>query len=518
MKKVISIILIIIFTLITFSSCSNENNSKPITMAALGMPTVAIEGTNGDTWYATWLSDDEMMVQYNDGYGFAGTVGGHSGICKLYGTPEEFDKMYGENVNPVKEGDFIGTTYSSNLYEVDGVLYHTMVYEPWWQNPCMYKSYDKGVTWINYLGEENTLVPIDVLESTFPNPKFQYPIFVQYGKGGAAPSSDPGFDKADEYVYLFSPDVSDDYYWENYYLARIKREDLPKLDKTLFEFYIGGGADGMKNSSWVAWNEADDIKPMIETPVGATCASIYYNEKLGRYLMISGFSNSFANPQRNGFLQMWEAPHVWGPWTMIANESPDEKHGMFTTYTYFLPKFTSSDGTKSWMTCSGNMESNNYNLHFLEMYTTTEPVTKIELDTANLKNLETVSDETASAGKCITGFDNADSQVELKINVEKAGAYMINLQYKTNVERGLRSLNAYINSKQETIKMSQTGQYAEFGEVWGGYSIFAWFNKGENTITIKAEQDSERTQDVSLDCISYALYSTEPNSLPGCTP
>ena len=210
----------------------------PVTMAALGQKLV-VNGTNGDTWDSAWLANDTVYLQCNDATGFGDGDSRHDILCALTGSPEAPQTLSGVNLNPGTLGKFLGATYSTGLYEVDGVLYHNICYSS--QDPnnfrfyhtSIIKSTDGGATWKNYLGQLDTLPPDSLEQCVFADDRFGLVNFVKYGRGGAAPN----IDNAREYVYFVAPG----------YLARIKRTDLrllgeiaPEAFKAKIQYFKGG--------------------------------------------------------------------------------------------------------------------------------------------------------------------------------------------------------------------------------------------------------------------------------------
>src|SRR5512139_2415346 len=119
-----------------------EEPGKAITMAAFGHRILPASRTEGDTWDGAWLADDSVYLQFNDGMGFlrSGRRFVRNGIVELSGTPEDPSSLSGVNLNPGKHGSFLGDTYSTGIYEVDGILYQNLVYSI--QRPPYYLFYN----------------------------------------------------------------------------------------------------------------------------------------------------------------------------------------------------------------------------------------------------------------------------------------------------------------------------------------------------------------------------------------
>ena len=156
------------------------------------------------------------------------------------------------------------------------------------------------------------------------------------GADGAAPD----VDNARSFVYLCSGSAG-------YLLARGARTDLPKLDKTKIQFYMGG--DGLLESSWTNdISRSASLSTLLSAPAAMT-----YNEVLGRYILTSFSSDSFLQPPIESTLRVMEAPHPWGPWTLVLDENVNNEENDNLTWAFLMPKFTSSEGNKMWMSVAG---------------------------------------------------------------------------------------------------------------------------------------------------------------------
>lgn len=302
---------------------------SPVTMIGLGHKQAPNVNSVGDHWDSTWLANDKVYVMHDDGYGFGGTGGpfSHDGVCELTGNPESMPSVSGTNLNPGSLGNFLGGTYGTGIYEADGVLYHNICYSIQdpnnWQfyNCSIMKSTDGGANWINHLGQTNILPPNSSQDSMFPDNRWGFVNFVKYGKGGAAPN--PDVDNAQTYVYMYSLDCTNG---NGFYLARIRRSDLPSLDKTKIQFYKGGeGGDGMNDLNWT--NQISQSTPFTMIAGSIPCLSITYNPGLGRYILFTVTGNSWSNPPKESSFRAYEAPHLWGPWTPLLDENVNNKEG-----------------------------------------------------------------------------------------------------------------------------------------------------------------------------------------------
>lgn len=478
---------------------------NPITMAGFGHRQVQ-GGTEGDTWDSTWLANNNVYLQNNDGYGWgSGNTGRHDCISQLNGTPETPLSISGSNLNPGTIGNFLGGTYSTGTYEVDGVLYHNVCYSQqvpgaWvFHHTSIIKSTDGGATWTNHLGQTNTLPPDSATSSMFPDDRISDVDFVKYGQGGTSPN----IDNAQTYVYLFAPSKCPG---DDYYMCRIKRTDLPSLDKSKIQYYTGG--DGMSDSNW----SIDSSKAASIYHAVGQClpGGMVYNYGLQRYILTPANSDSWASPTVDSTLYILEAPQPWGPWTKVTEENVNNKEGDNLTWIYPMQKITSQGGQKMWMTASGR---NPYGLQFMPAYLTTQPVQTYEAENSILSGgtSTTTSKAGYSGSGYATGFTSVGSKSQFNVNATTAGAYIMKIRYNTNA---YQSINCYVNGSMiQTLKLGKSEQVYN---TWTDMTIFAWLQSGNNTVTF--QYDTGNTGNLNLDKLSLALYSTTSGSLPNCYP
>ncbi len=465
----------------------------PVTLAAFG-PRVITPGMTGgtlygDTWDGAWSSNGVLYLQHNDGVGFSGGAFVHDRICKLEGSPQVPSSLSGTNLNPGILGNSLSGSpcYSTGLYEVDGVLYHNVCYSQQipgayvFRNTSTLKSTDGGETWINHLGQTNTMPPDDASVCMFPGDNWGEVNFVKYGAGGAAPN----VDNAQSFVYLCSGAAG-------YLLARVARTDLPKLDKTKIQFYKGG--DGLLDSSWTNdISRSVSLSALLSAPAAMT-----YNEVLGRYILTSFSSDSFLQPPIESTLRVMEAPHPWGPWTLLLDENVNNEESDNLTWAFLMPKFTSSDGSKMWMSVAGRAP---YGLQFMPVHLTTEPVQMQEAENSAITGgFVTNATPGYSGAGYVSGMDAIGDKCDFTFKVAVAGQYILQVRYNTSA---YRNLGLYVNgSSRGQLKLGTSQQtYA----TWTDISLLTWLPGGANQITLQCDDNAGN---VNLDKVSLALYST----------
>ncbi len=470
-----------------------EAAGRAVTLAAFGPRVVTPSMTGatlyGDTWDGAWSSNGVLYLQHNDGVGFGGGAFVHDRICRLEGSPQVVSSLSGTNLNPGVLGQSLSGSpcYSTGLYEVDGVLYHNVCYSQ--QIPGAYvfhhtstlKSTDGGKTWINHLGQTNTMPPDDVNECMFPSDNWGEVNFVKYGAGGAAPD----VDRAQAFVYLCSSAAG-------FRLARVGRADLPKLDKTKIEFYTGG--DGLLD-----WNWTNDIaKSAPLSTLRSSPTAMTYNEGLGRYLMSSFSSDSFLQPPIESTLRVMEAPHPWGPWTLLLDENVNNEESDNLTWAFLMPKFTSSDGSKMWMSVAGRAP---YGLQFMPVHLTTEPVQMQEAENSAITGGFVATNTPGYSGSgYVSGLDAIGDKCEFAFVAAVAGQYLVQVRYNTSA---YRNLGFYVNGKGRGQLL--LGKSEQTYATWTDISLVTWLEAGTNRITLQCD---DAVGNVNLDKVSLALYST----------
>lgn len=450
--------------------------------------------------------------QHNDGVGFGSTFKSDR-ITKLNGTPNISGSVSGEDLNPGSLGNFLGATYSTSTYEVNGILYHIYCYSsqqpPNWvfNHSGILKSTDSGANWVNNVGQTNVLPANNDSSSMFPNDNMREMSFVKYGQGGVAPN----VDNAQTYVYLYSPSAS---FGNDFYLCRISRSDLPSLDKTKIQYYKGG--DGMNSANW-STNTADALSIYNDSnPSKTGPGSMIYNAGLGRYILTYGGGDCWASPQTESIVHIAEAEHTWGPWTKVLSDDLNNREKKILTWFMAMPKFTSDDGKKMWITTSGETKtkspwnSNQYKLQFKAMYLTNNTVQTYEAESASLTGTTTATTKAGyQSSGYVTSFDTINDKCQFNINVSTSGAYILKFRYNTQSNQ---QISCYVNGthKEDLLRGKTENDYM----TWCDYTMYTWLTSGNNTVAL--QYDSGDSGSLNLDNLKLALYSTVGDSLPGC--
>jgi hypothetical protein len=337
----------------------------------------------GDTWSTAWAEDDVLYVATDDTPGWNDALEASKGrnlAVNSFGTSTP-PGLVGALVNSMDAygyggqlGDDGASWKADGLVCVDGVLYLS-VSRHWYgkpetnnvqisKNSTIVKSDDYGSTWNS---EPPTGEPFP--SPMFPGPKFATPFFVQYDKDGAPPT--PVVDEADGYVYA----VSTDGYWDNgnaMHLGRVRRERLPDLDASQWEFYTGMENDTPRWQNGLAGLAA--AAPMLSAEGRCGQTAVHFIPGLKRYVMPQWSYPDLTARDFNVTHSIWEfyeAPHPWGPWTLFRRwDWPTEGF-----YNPTIPnKFIGSDGRSMWLLTTGDFmtydrppDTTKYTLYMMRM-------------------------------------------------------------------------------------------------------------------------------------------------------
>ncbi len=206
-------------------------------------------------------------------------------------------------------------------------------------------SDDRGQTWHN--------IP-DAHTPYFLGRNFAGLAFVGFGPGY---SNVPAW--LGDYVYAISNDES----WEcgsHVFLARAPRDKDRVLDRSQWEFYIGGAHAG--NPTW-SKDEAE-ARPILSDYGHVGHPTMTYNAPLRRFLLTFGSDvvpHSHATPRdfarahwhRQREFHLYEGPSPWGPWYLVHYDPCWE--GEHVAYLPQIPpKWITRDGLSGTLVFSGD--------------------------------------------------------------------------------------------------------------------------------------------------------------------
>ncbi|MCL2361632.1 MAG: hypothetical protein FWC73_07460 [Defluviitaleaceae bacterium] len=563
---------------------NSQSTSDKITLVGFGMPQVVPGG--GDTWQSAWMANDSLYVMNNDGFGIEPrnnntdsdafvTTYQHHAVVSMF--PPSFNPEHPETVADITDGrrivhptsstDFLhlhsqdihilneetqvlekfSHPYSTDIYEVDGVLYHIVIYSRqvpgnWgFAYSNLTRSLDGGRTWENFRGEIDTPLSPTWEDSFFPKGWGQV-TFVKYGRGGTAPD----VHLAQEYVYVFAwVDTAHraDTLPSGYNMARISRDALLEWNtssgngnvKNQFE-YLSFGLIRTEEDAKLAtddrfWvKDSSMAKPFFDE--GWT-TSIVYNHGLKRYFKTLFSSDSFQRPIIESTLHLYEASYPWGPWIRIHEEHMQAKADDNLAWFYMLPKFTSGDGMKMWASVSGAGTDNShvypdgrhgYTLQLMPVYLTCEP-THIICATGQMENglvKRTYNRYKNNSDLQITGLGGFKIGAYLSFTVAAPaeGEYIVNFDYHTTGIIGANdaspealteyrkqvfpSISLYVNDKY--CKQILLGRTVQVYSEWSTMSLFLKLKAGENTVTFKMNE-GDNGNDIVISSLTYAKYT-----------
>lgn len=186
--------------------------------------------------------------------------------------------------------------------------------------------------------------------------------FVNFGRANAG--------ARDEFVYIFGTDAAT--YWNdgpkappvNTYLARVAKTRL----RIHSEYQYFSGLDGRGDPIWHA--DAEQMQPIFtdrngnQAGCGGLCSrasaleEAVYNSGLKRYIGV-------AQADYLAQTSFYDAPQIWGPWTLISYNAIDTATGLGgwgnlgtaagdALGAHFVNAWTSADGQTMWATFSSN--------------------------------------------------------------------------------------------------------------------------------------------------------------------
>jgi hypothetical protein len=295
----------------------------------------------GDTYPITWASDGELYASSGDP-GWGGSIWGLD-IEKFSGMAPDYVIS---KVNDMV--DFTGWggwgAKPSGMISVKDVLYLAVqnlggkkppVYGDKSQNGTdahIFASRDLGRTWEP---DVQRLFPANVM---FKGPSFGGPAFINFGKNNA--------DARDEFVYAVSSDQ-----WDNgsrLTLGRVHQERILEADAWQWVAQV----DDQSGPEWTSdLNKAHAVlceDRFIGLP------EMVYVKAINRFLLLTWKFNEDFSPKDGSRLIVYDAPHPWGPFTLVHYEERWESAKM-NPYSPRIPlKWMVADGLSGWLQFSGS--------------------------------------------------------------------------------------------------------------------------------------------------------------------
>ncbi|MFB3893870.1 MAG: CBM35 domain-containing protein [Phycisphaerae bacterium] len=517
------------------AGCSDKPGGADITAAAFGdiydmsdgAPPIQKGGghndiVSGDTWYSTWAGDGTAYLIHDDGLGFD-NIGGlfaRNRLCRLDGDPNlSTDGFRGVNLNPGLLGNTLPghkaesewrKGYSTSIYEQDGVLYEIRHNRTKGDNMSPFvestiiKSTDGGRNWVNSLGEVNAPLPHKE-DAMFPAPPWTRLTFIQFGRGGAAPRAD----NADKYAYLTT----------GQYLARVPRDKLPDLNKDDYEYYKGGGLDGMLDSSWsrlpsegrpAVFHRLQDTGQEPDESHGVD--NVVYNAALRRYVATRESwyfaPGEGAHTTGKGRFIIYTSRRPWGPWQEVLSYGVWARAG----WNFLLcNKFTTPDGLKMWYVFCGEYKGDtwNYGFQYTPLHLSTGAVDRYEAESAALEGTSAESSYPSFSGSgYVGGFAKPGDRIRFSLNnVNGEGWHIVRVRY-TSPLANVRTLSVYVNGrKARRLKLSLNNSDYRPNENWTDRSDIYYLKHGANVLELR-QDEGDAAAGVLIDYIAVSRELT----------
>jgi hypothetical protein len=317
------VLLVLLTVTLPGVAASGESSSVPIVAVVPDLARLQKwDDMQGDTADPFWADDDNLYHFTCDGRGF-GQQPRNACFNKLTGP--DLLHLRGELVNAMDEYGKAGATEADGAtWKVcgqecmDGVFYAFVVrniygdksHDPLLRqtsfNASLIASRDRGLTWTRS-AKANYDSPM------WPGTRFGAPCFIHYGRNGGQVTRD----HANEFVYA----ISNNGFWnggDDFILGRVRRAELAKLNAADWAYYAGG--DGLADSSWTS--DLAKAKPILSQPAKLGWTAPTFIPALNRYLLVSWHVTPTLKKWFEPGLvtcDFYEAPHPWGPWTVVSS-------------------------------------------------------------------------------------------------------------------------------------------------------------------------------------------------------
>jgi Domain of unknown function (DUF4185) len=286
----------------------------------------------GDTFPMTWADDGEIYSSAGDP-NWGGKNDGLD-IEKFTGVPPNYTI---KRVNPMS--DYKGSggdgTKPSGMISVNGVLYlafqNLLGAKPPAQGPqahgkqgvmgkvsqhgtdaTIVSSHDHGLTWTPSIKDINTPM--------FPGNFFGGPAFVNNGRDNA--------NAPDDYVYAVSTDQWDN--GSNLRVGRVRADHI--ADQSTWEWITN-----ITDVSHPVWSgNLQQAVPVLKDDLRISMPDMVYIASIKRYILMTWSLKKPFSPLDGTELTIYDAPHPWGPFTLVHHEDIWESVDM-TPYCPRLP-------------------------------------------------------------------------------------------------------------------------------------------------------------------------------------
>lgn len=271
---------------------------------------------HGDTFPMTWADDGEIYASAGDP-SWGGKADGLD-IEKFSGNPPDYTIT---RVNPMSDYKGFGGEGDkpSGMISVNGVLYlafqNLLGAKPpaegrqdngkqgeerkvsqHGSDAMIVSSRDHGKTW--------TPAMKDIKEPMFPGNLFGGPAFINNGRDNA--------DAPDSYVYAVSTDQ-----WDNGGTLRVGRVPADRIaDRGAWQWI-----SDLKNSGHPKWsNNLQSAISVLNDSGHISEPDMVYIAQIKRYILLTWSLKQPFSPRDGTELTIYDAPHPWGPFTLVHHE------------------------------------------------------------------------------------------------------------------------------------------------------------------------------------------------------
>ena len=309
----------------------------------------------GDTFPMTWADDDQIYTSAGDpnwGHKWDGLD-----IERFSGMPPHYD-ITRVNLMAGYRGSGGSGPKPTGMICVNGVLYLAFqnllgrkapVYGTKSQHgsdAAIISSRDHGLTWLP--------ARADIQAPMFRGDAFGGPAFVNVGRNNAG--------APDKYVYAISTDQ-----WDNGSNLRVGRVRANKIEDASAWQWISG----FKNDNHPRWSHfLAQAAPVLTDDRRISTPEMVYVAAAHRYLLLTWRLHADFSPNDGSELIIYDAPHPWGPFTLVHREIMWESQEM-NPYCPRIPLkwlTVKNDEIDGWMQFSGSWRktSTEYRSHVRE--------------------------------------------------------------------------------------------------------------------------------------------------------
>jgi hypothetical protein len=321
--------------------------------AAHGVPAYGVRF--GDTFPMTWADDDQIYASAGDPNWGAKWDG--LDVERFSGMPPHYS-VARINAMPDYKGSGGGGPKPAGMISVHGVLY-LAVQNLQGKKPPVYgsksqhgsdatiiSSRDHGLTW--------TPERSDIHEPMFPGDIFGGPAFVNMGRDNAG--------APDKYIYAVSTDQ-----WDNGSNLRVGRVPANRIEDVRAWEWVAGFRGG-EHPRWS--HQLSQAIPVLTDDRHIGLPEMVYIAGIHRYLLLTWMLHKDFSNADGTELMIYDAPHPWGPFTLVHDEPMWETQAM-NPYCPRLPlKWLRIEGNEitGWMQFSGSWrrDSTEYRSHVRE--------------------------------------------------------------------------------------------------------------------------------------------------------